>query len=125
MNTMPEIFDYTVYDRDNEKVGIVEAVWRDAGDNLQFVGISTGWLGLGLNHIIPAVGMTVNTADEAIRVPFGEDVIKTSPSYAPSMDLTDLEEIQLYGHYGVEGRAAASVKRRREDIKVEPELSRS
>lgn len=118
MNTMPDIFDYTVHDRDNEKAGTVEAVWKDDEGSVRFIGVATGWLGFGLNHIIPVAGMTVNTEDETIRVPFGEDVIKTSTSYGNDMDLTDEQEIELYRHYGVEGRPAVSLK-----IIAEPEFA--
>lgn len=97
-----ELFDYTVYDRHEQKVGKVENVWKDAGGAVQFVGISTGWLGMGQNHVIPARGITVDTTSETVKVPYDEATIKASPNYDHSTDLSDLEETRLYRHYGEE-----------------------
>ncbi|HWB04060.1 MAG TPA: DUF2382 domain-containing protein [Verrucomicrobiales bacterium] len=97
-----ELFDYTVYDRNDEKVGKIENIWKDASGSIQFIGVSTGWLGLGQNHIIPARGMTVDSSKETVRVPCDEDTIKASPSYDHTTDLSDMEEARLYRHYGLE-----------------------
>jgi len=96
-----ELFDYTVYDRNDNKVGKVENIWTDATGTARFIGVSTGWLGLGQNHVIPARDMTVDTANETVRVPFDEDTIKASPSYDHSTDLSDLEEKRLHSHFGL------------------------
>jgi uncharacterized protein (TIGR02271 family) len=99
MNT--DIFDYTIYDRNDKKIGKIENVWTDAAGNLRFIGVSTGWLGLGQNHVIPACDMTLDAANETGRVPYDEDTVKASPSYDHSTELSDLEEGRLNTHFGL------------------------
>jgi uncharacterized protein (TIGR02271 family) len=101
---MKELFDYDVYDRNDQKVGTVENVWAGPGDQIGFIGISTGWLGLGKNHLIPADEITVDDQDGKIHVPYDEDLIKSSPSFESTQDLGDKAEANTYAHYGLSGR---------------------
>ena len=52
--------DYTVIDRDGEKVGSVDAVWEDHTQQAAYIAVRTGWLGLGKAHVVPAEGADVS-----------------------------------------------------------------
>ena len=94
------IFEYEVYDRTGDKVGKVDNVWTDANEEIACLGISTGWLGLGHNHVIPARGVKIDYAEQTVRVPYDGDLIKSAPSYDSSTELSDIEARRLMSHYG-------------------------
>ncbi|MDB6135180.1 MAG: hypothetical protein JWM59_3423 [Verrucomicrobiales bacterium] len=96
------LFDYEVYDSSGDKVGKVENVWTDGNDDPDFLGVSTGWLGLGQTHVVPARNAVIDHHAQTIKVPYTEDLIKSSPSYLFSDDLSDNEESRLRSHYQME-----------------------
>lgn len=98
---MIDIFDYPVYDRHSRKVGSVDNVWRNDNGEIGFIGISTGLLGLGRNHLIPADDISIDADSRAVRVPYDEDLIKSSPSFNSNADLEDDVETGTLSHYGV------------------------
>lgn len=104
---MKELFDYDVYDRNDHKVGTVENVWAGPSDQIGFIGISTGWLGLGKNHLVPADNIAIDEDNGTIHVPYDEDLIKESPSFESSQEIGDRAEANTYAHYGLTGRAYA------------------
>ena len=91
MNPSP-IFDYEVYDRNDEKVGKVEFVWTGDNGEIGYLGISTGWLEPGQNHVIPGRGAVIDHEWKRVRVPFDKETIKASSSYDHSENLTASEE---------------------------------
>jgi uncharacterized protein (TIGR02271 family) len=101
---MKDIYDYDVYDRSGEKVGTVENVWAGDDKEIAFIGIRTGWLGLGKNHLIPSDGFTIDEQTRSIRVPYDEDTIKSSPSFSSTEELEDDVEANVYSHFDITGR---------------------
>ncbi|MEX1047983.1 MAG: PRC and DUF2382 domain-containing protein [Akkermansiaceae bacterium] len=101
---MKDLFDYDVYDRNDHKVGTVENIWASPDEEIGFIGISTGWLGLGKNHLIPADDITVDEEDHVVRVPYDEDLIKESPSFESAQELGERAESNTYAHYGLTGK---------------------
>lgn len=106
-NAMNQIFDYAVYDRSGSKIGTVDNLWEDSSQQVTFLGISTGWLGLGRNHLVPAQDLEIDHSQQIVRVPWDEDRVKSSPSYDSSDPLNEAEETQIYQHYGLD-RACAT-----------------
>lgn len=102
-DTMKDLFDYDVYDRSGEKVGSVENVWADEDKEIEFIGVRTGWLGLGKTHLIPAEDFTIDEAAHAIRVPYDEELIKGSPSFESNEELGERVEADVYSHFGLTG----------------------
>jgi hypothetical protein len=98
---MNDIFDYDVCDRQGERVGTVENIWMDADDDIEFIGIKTGWLGIGRNHLIPAEGITIDNQAQVIRLPYDEELIKSSPPFEISDELVDIDESAARAHFGV------------------------
>ena len=69
-----------------------------------YLGITTGWLGLGRNHLIPACNLTVAHDAETVHVPYTEDVVKNSPSFESVADLEDELELRVNSHYGISSK---------------------
>lgn len=101
IKTMKDIFDYDVCDNRGEKVGTIENIWMDADEDIEFIGIKTGWLGIGRSHLIPADNITIDDQAQTIRLPYDEDLIKSSPSFDASDELDDIDESAARAHFGV------------------------
>src|SRR5947209_3090691 len=97
-----QLFGYEVHDASGTKIGKVDNVWvDDATNELEFVGVKTGWL-MGMTHVIPVASAQI--ADGSIQVPIAEDQIKNAPSFSGDEELTPEQEDEIYSYYG-EGRS--------------------
>src|SRR5947209_14036284 len=95
-----QIYGYDVVDASNDKIGTVDGVWvDDASNQLEFVGVKTGWL-MGKTHLIPV--QDAQFSDGTISVPYGKDQIKDAPSFGTDDELSPDDESQIYGYYGLE-----------------------
>jgi len=100
---MKDLYDYEVYDRYGKKIGSVENVWADENQNIRFIGVSTGWMGMGKSRLIPEHDFTIDEQAHAVRVPYDEETVKNSPSIESESELGGDVEKNLYSHYGLEG----------------------
>jgi len=100
---MKNLFEYDVYDRNRDRVGFVENLWADSRDEIGFIGVKTGWLGFGRNHVIPASGFTIDEEAHSILVPYDGDLIKSAPSLDADEELEPEIEREVYSHFGVAG----------------------
>lgn len=91
--------DYTVVDRDNNKVGSIDAVWEDHRGLPAYVGVKTGWLGLGKAHVVPAHRAEVSDATRKIRLPYTSEAIKNAPSFAHEQIVDETIEAQISDYY--------------------------
>ena len=99
-----QIFGYDVMDNSGNKIGKVDNVWvDDATNELEFVGVKTGWL-MGKTHVIPVANAQIS--DGGIQVPFYADTIKNAPSFSGDEELTPEQEEEIYSYYG-EGRSTS------------------
>src|SRR5437868_6393393 len=108
MNTStqaPErLYGYDVIDATGNKIGTVDGVWiDDATNELEFVGVKTGWL-MGKTHVIPVVDAQIN--DGSIQVPYPEDQVKNAPSVGTDDELSPDQEGEIYSYYGVDRSTA-------------------
>jgi uncharacterized protein (TIGR02271 family) len=100
-----QIFGYDVNDSTGNKIGKVDNVWvDDATNELEFVGVKTGWL-MGKTHVIPVANAQIS--DGSVQVPFDEDRIKNAPSFSGDDELSPEQEDEIYSYYG-EGRSTAA-----------------
>jgi uncharacterized protein (TIGR02271 family) len=98
--------DYTVLDRDGDKVGSVDAVWEDHTGQPAYVAVKTGWLGFGNAHVVPAHGAEVSDSTRKIRLPYTAEMIKNAPSFEQQADIDQDAEMRIaeyYRSYGYEG----------------------
>ena len=101
-----DLFGSEVLDGTGTKIGTVDNVWvDDATDQLEFIGVKTGWL-FGKTHVIPAEQAQV--ANGQVTVPYPEEQIKEAPSFAGDAQLSPDEESQIYSYYGMQRSTAPS-----------------
>jgi uncharacterized protein (TIGR02271 family) len=97
--------DYTVVDRDNNKIGTIDAVWEDHTGQPAYVAIKTGWLGMGKTHVVPAQSLQVSDATRKIRLPYTVDHVKNAPSFERQSEIDEAAETRIstyYRQYGLE-----------------------
>ncbi len=93
---------YEVQDMESGKIGTVNNVWIDHTRQPAFLGVKTGWLGMGKNHVVPVHTAQVNDRQRVIRLPVSEEKIKNAPSFDADADLSSTDEEQIYAYYGVQ-----------------------
>lgn len=86
------LVDYEVLDRSNKKIGKVDAVWEDATGQPAFLSIRTGWLGMGRAHIVPAHSVEASERSMAVRLPYDDEAIKSSPEFESQADQETVSE---------------------------------
>jgi uncharacterized protein (TIGR02271 family) len=97
------LIGFKVMDMADQKIGTVNNLWADETGQPAFLGMKTGWLGLGKNHVVPVHTAHVNDRDQVIRLPFSEDRIKEAPAFDAETDLTTQDQEEIYRYYGVQG----------------------
>jgi uncharacterized protein (TIGR02271 family) len=93
--------DYTVYDRDGEKIGKVDDLFVDENDTPEYIGVKMGFLGTR-STLIPWEVATVDENDRRIEVSVDKAQAKEGPSFDDDQDITPDYEEQVYSHYGLQ-----------------------
>jgi uncharacterized protein (TIGR02271 family) len=105
---MDRYLDYTVIDRNGDKVGGVDAVWEDHTGQPAYIAVRTGWLGLGKAHVVPARGADVSETTRKIRLPYTRDMIKNAPSFDQKEEVDEAAERRIAEYYSQHGYAAGT-----------------
>lgn len=100
---------YTVYDRDNEKIGKVDDLFLDESDQPEYIGVKMGFLGTR-STLIPFGLASVDDERQSIVVSSDKDTVKNGPSFDDDREITPEFEQEVYSYYGLE-RADASAQR--------------
>lgn len=98
-NRLQGLIGYKVVDNAGDKVGTVAYVWEDADGEPAYLGVKTGWLGMGRNHVIPARSVTWNEGEETIRLPFAAQAVKNAPTFSEDELLDQAAEDRIYTYY--------------------------
>src|SRR5918998_1325404 len=93
--------DYTVYDRNGEKIGKVDDLFVDENDTPEYLGVKMGFLGTR-STLIPWEVATVDENDRRIEVSVDKAQAKEGPSFNDDEDITPDYEEQVYSHYGLQ-----------------------
>src|SRR5918993_3058046 len=93
--------DYTVYDRDGDKIGKVDDLFVDEHDQPEYIGVKMGFLGMS-STLIPWEIATVDENDRRIEVSVDKATAKEGPSFDDDQDITPDYEEQVYSHYGLQ-----------------------
>jgi uncharacterized protein (TIGR02271 family) len=93
---------YEVYDRNGEKIGKVNDLFVDENDQLEYIGVKMGFLGLEGRGLIPMEVARVDEADRLIELSADKAQVKESPSFNDDRDITPDYEEQVYSHYGLQ-----------------------
>lgn len=93
--------DHMVLDRNNQKIGKIDSLYRDqnqGGSQLEWALVNTGLFGTKRSFVLLR-GATMQEDD--IRVAFDKDTVKEAPRVDTDDDLSTDEERRLFDHYGV------------------------
>jgi uncharacterized protein (TIGR02271 family) len=93
--------DYTVYDRDGDKIGKIDEIFVDESDQPEYIGVKMGLLGLS-STLIPWELCRIDERDRRIEVSMDEETVKNGPTFDDDEEITpDLEE-RIRSHYGLQ-----------------------
>ncbi len=93
--------DYTVYDRDGDKIGKVDDIFVDETDQPEYIGVKMGFLGLS-STLIPWGLCRIDEGDRRIETSVDKETVKNGPTFDDDEEITpDLEE-RVRGHYGLQ-----------------------
>lgn len=91
---------HELIDRDGERIGKIEEVFRDRhSEEPEWVTVKSGLL--GKTHFIVPIREATSQGD-IVRVPYDKEQVEGSPEVDPDSELSDSEERELYAHYGIE-----------------------
>lgn len=87
------------YDRDGAKIGTVDEVYLDdATGRPEWAAVRTGFF--GRDAFVPLEPSEI--VDNALRVPFLRDLVRSAPDFGVGRHLSPEQELQLYHHYGLD-----------------------
>jgi uncharacterized protein (TIGR02271 family) len=95
--------DYEVYDRDGDKIGKVDELFVDEADQIEYMGVKMGLLGLGGSALVPWDAVRVDDGDRRIEVSADKETVKNGPGYEDDQEITPEYEEQVRSHYGLGG----------------------
>jgi uncharacterized protein (TIGR02271 family) len=99
-NAMLQSRGSTVVSRDGEKIGSVEDIYLDRKtEEPEWAMVKTGLFG-PRGTFVPLAEATMQGSD--IAVPYGKDQVKSAPNMDPAGELSQEQEAELYGHYGLD-----------------------
>ncbi len=100
--------DYTVYDRDGDKIGKVDDLFVDETDREEYIGVRMGLFGLSGTTLIPMDMVRVNDQDRAIEVSDSKEHVKDAPTYSDDDDVTGEFEDRIRSHFGLDSVGAST-----------------
>lgn len=92
---------YAVYDQDDEKIGKVDDLFIDEGDQPEYIGVKMGLLGTR-STLIPFQIATVEDERQAIVVSTDKDTAKNGPAFDDDREITPEFENEVYSYYGLQ-----------------------
>jgi hypothetical protein len=110
----------TVVDRDGDKIGTFDELYLDESDRPAWAAVTTGLFGRRQTFVPLA---EAQDDGDALRVPFGKEMVKDAPQIDPDTQLDPEEEAVLYRHYGLRGDRddeVADERVREEPVRQEP-----
>jgi hypothetical protein len=94
-----EWIGFDALDPSGKRIGTVKAAWEDGAGRLTYLGIATGWLGLGRIHVVPAREAEFSAEDREIRMPFEASVITMGPDFDADYEITAEGERLIRAYY--------------------------
>ncbi len=96
-------------DRDGDKIGSIEEIYLDAESNEpEWALVHTGLFGTKRTFVPLREAFE---SEGALTVPFDKDTVKDAPQVEPNGQLSQREESELYGYYGLDDSAAGGGRR--------------
>jgi uncharacterized protein (TIGR02271 family) len=91
---------YTVVDEGGSKIGKVDDLFLDEGDQPEYFGVKMGFLGTS-STLIPADITTVNNEQGFIEVSQSKDTVKEGPAFDDDREITPEYENEVRSYYGL------------------------
>jgi uncharacterized protein (TIGR02271 family) len=107
--------DYEVHDRGGERLGRVDALFIDADDRAEYIGVKMGLLGTR-STLIPWAAVT--RADEErgrLEVAVDKETASNGPAFEDDQEITPELERRVRGHYGIERAAEGEIRVQRSE----------
>lgn len=98
---------YTVYDRDNDKIGKVDDLFLDESDQPEYIGVKMGFLGTS-STIIPMDIAQIDESQRSVMVSAEKQTVKDGPTFNDDREITPEFEQEVRGYYGLEGSQSQS-----------------
>jgi len=92
---------YEVYDPDGDKIGKVDDLFVDEADNLEYIGVKMGFLGVS-STLIPWELVEVREAEDGLVVAADDSHVKDGPTFDDDQEITPEFEEQVYSYYGLQ-----------------------
>ncbi len=93
---------YSVYDRDGDRIGKVDHLFIDENDQLEYIGVRMGFVGLK-STLIPVDVIRIDERRKAIEVPQDKSVVKDAPTFDDDdEEITPEFEQRVRGHFGLQ-----------------------
>lgn len=93
---------YEVHDPQGEKIGKVDDVFVNENDELEYIGVKMGFMGMNTT-LIPAEIVTADDEErQALEVSESKDRVKDAPNFDDSADITPEYEAEIHRHFGLE-----------------------
>ena len=97
---------YEIYDQNGERIGKLDDLFLDGGDNPEYVGVRTGLVDADA-VLIPVGVVTVDVKLRRMVVPRSKSAVETGPAYSAPEDVTPEFEERVRAYYGLaSGRSA-------------------
>jgi uncharacterized protein (TIGR02271 family) len=93
--------DYTVYDRDGDKIGKVNDILVDETDQPEYIGVKMGFLGLS-STLIPLELCRIDERDRRIEISMDKETVKNGPVFDDDEEITPELEERVRSHYGLQ-----------------------
>src|ERR671916_2425100 len=85
---------YTVYDRNDQKIGKVDDLFVDGNDQPEYIGVKMGLLGT-TSTLIPMDACTVDESTQSITVSADKQAVQDGPAFDDDRDITPDYENQV------------------------------
>ncbi len=96
-----------VVDPNGEEIGRLFCIWEDGDGDAAFLGLKTGWLGIGLIHVVPAGFAELDEQSNSIRLPFAKEMVRDAPTSAVEDELDPPRQREIFDYYNSQGGKAS------------------
>ena len=97
-----QLAGYEVYDQSGSKIGKVDDLFVDEGDNPEYVGVKMGFLGTSSTLIPWEAVSSTDDGGRTITVATDKETAKNGPAFDDDREITPEFEQQVYSYYGLE-----------------------
>ena len=108
--TEDRLLGYQVYDRHGEKIGKIDDLFvDDLNDQLEYIGVKTGFSGLR-STLIPTLVVRIDDERQLIEVFYSKDKVKDAPTFEDLEEITAEFEREVHSYFGLCALEAAAAE---------------